>query len=173
MIPIPCHSFFWITLFVGTTESYYITIKYVNIQYYKNIYRQVWCGMNSKLIGLKLFALDTIASNFVLYHCVKQIKNIEQHRNFLSDRHQNLISTNLYQDATEYKVSSISEHKFLSYSVHKILKTYRQTDWQTNRHFLKIVKSCSGHLKTCKSIENRKSKIFANPILSSYVYRRK
>ena len=32
-----------------------------------------------------------------------------------------------------------------------------------------MIKSCSGHLKTCKSIENRKSKIFANPILSSYV----
>ena len=43
----------------------------------------------------------------------------------------------------------------------------------TDRHFLKMVKSCSGHLKTYKSIKNRKSKIFKNPILSSYIYRRK
>ena len=39
----------------------------------------------------------------------------------------------------------------------------------TDRHFLKTVKSCSGHLKPCKSNENPKSKIFENPILSSYV----
>ena len=32
-----------------------------------------------------------------------------------------------------------------------------------------MVQSCSWHLKTCESIENRKSKIFANPILSFYV----
>ena len=56
------------------------------------------------MIGLKLFLLDTTAHNFVLYYCVKKIKTIEQHWNFLSDIHQNLISTNLYQDATEYKV---------------------------------------------------------------------
>ena len=37
----------------------------------------------------------------------------------------------------------------------------------TDRHFPKIVKSCSGHPKTCKSIENRKSKICTKPILSS------
>ena len=36
-----------------------------------------------------------------------------------------------------------------------------------------MVKLCSGHLETCTSIENRTSKILANPILSSYAYRRK
>ena len=36
-----------------------------------------------------------------------------------------------------------------------------------------MVKSCSGHLKKCKSIENRMSKIFTNPILSFYTYKRK
>ena len=51
--------------------------------------------------------------------------------------------------------------------------SYRQTDRQTDRHFLKMMKSCSGHFKTCKSLETRMSKIFVNPILSSYVYRRK
>ena len=40
-------------------------------------------------------------------------------------------------------------------------------DTQTDRHFLKIVKSCSGYPKTSKSIKNRKSKIFTKPILSS------
>ena len=47
-----------------------------------------------------------------------------------------------------------------------------QTERPTNRHFLKMVKSCSGHLKTCKSIENWMSKIFASLILSSYAHRR-
>ena len=37
----------------------------------------------------------------------------------------------------------------------------------TDRHFPKIVKSCSGHPKTCKSIENRKSKICTKPIFCS------
>ena len=45
--------------------------------------------------------------------------------------------------------------------------TDRHTDRQTDRHFPEIVKSCSGHSKTCKSIENRKSKICTKPILSS------
>ena len=36
-----------------------------------------------------------------------------------------------------------------------------------DRHFSEIAKSCSGHLKTCKSIKNRKSKICTKPILSS------
>ena len=60
----------------------------------------------------------------------------------------------------------VEAHKFLRYSVHKILETYIQTD----RLFLKMIKSCSGHLKTCKSIENWMSKIFANPILFSFIY---
>ena len=62
------------------------------------------------MIGLKLSVLGTIARYFVLHHCVKEIKDIEQDRNFLSDMHQNLISTTLYQGTTEYKVSSISQH---------------------------------------------------------------
>ena len=45
--------------------------------------------------------------------------------------------------------------------------TDRHTDRQTDRHFPEIVKSCSGHPKTCKSIKNRKSKIFTKHILSS------
>ena len=44
-----------------------------------------------------------------LYFCPILI-NVEQHRDILSDMHQNLISTELYQGATEYKVSSISLH---------------------------------------------------------------
>ena len=45
--------------------------------------------------------------------------------------------------------------------------THRDT--QTDRHFPKIVKSCSRNPKTCKSIKNRKSKICTKSILSSYV----
>ena len=58
----------------------------------------------------KIIRIGIIARNFVLYHSVKEIKNLEQQRNCLSDMHQNLISSNLYQGATEYKVSSISAH---------------------------------------------------------------
>ena len=54
---------------------------------------------------------------------------------------------------------------------HTHTQTHRHTDThthrQTDRHFPKIVKSCLGHPKTCKSIENRKSKISTKPILSS------
>ena len=41
----------------------------------------------------------------------------------------------------------------------------------TNRQtqFVKIVKSRTGHLKTCKSVKNRKSKVFTIPILPSYI----
>ena len=37
----------------------------------------------------------------------------------------------------------------------------------TDRHFPEVVKSCSGHPKTCKFMKNRKSKICTKPILSS------
>ena len=52
--------------------------------------------------------------------------------------------------------------KFLS-------RTYTGTyiDTHTDRHFPKIVKLCSEHPKTCKSIKNRKWKFFTKPILSS------
>ena len=56
-----------------------------------------------------------------------------------------------------------SVHYFSSHTCHKIFVTHTQTD----RHFPEIVKSCSGHPKTCKSIENRKSKICTKPIFSS------
>ena len=79
------------------------------------------------MIGLKQFLLNTIARNFIVYHCVKEMKNFVQHRNFLNDMNQNPISSKLYQGATEYKISA---HKFLRYNVHKILETYMQTDRQ-------------------------------------------
>ena len=50
---------------------------------------------------------------------------------------------------------------------HTDTQTHRHTDRQTDRHFPEIVKSCSGHPKTCKSIKNRKSRICTKPILSS------
>ena len=42
--------------------------------------------------------------------------------------------------------------------------TYRPTD----RHFVKIVKSCSKYPKTCKSVKTESRKIFAIPVRSSY-----
>ena len=62
------------------------------------------------MFGLKYIVLGKIARNFILYHCVKEIRNFEQQRNFLSNIHQNVLSNKLYKDATEYKLSSISAH---------------------------------------------------------------
>ena len=62
------------------------------------------------MISLKLFVLGAIARNFVLNHCVKEIINFEQHRKFLSGKHQNLINIKLYKGASEYKVSPISAY---------------------------------------------------------------
>ena len=50
---------------------------------------------------------------------------------------------------------------------HTDTQTQRHTDTQTDRHFPEIVKSCSGHPKTCKSIKNWKPKICTKPIFSS------
>ena len=50
---------------------------------------------------------------------------------------------------------------------HTDTQTHRHTDTQTYRHFPEIVKSCSGHPKSYKSIKNWKSKICTRPILSS------
>ena len=97
-------------------------------------------------------------------------ENLTQQRHLLRDIHQNPLSPKLYQGITEYKISLISVHQFLRYSA-KIF--WRHTYLQTARHFLNMVKLCSGNLETCKSIENQMLKIFANSMLSSYVYRRK
>ena len=43
--------------------------------------------------------------------------------------------------------------------------THRDT--KTDRHFPEKIKSYLGHPKSCKSIKNRKLKIFAKPILFS------
>ena len=48
-----------------------------------------------------------------------------------------------------------------------LLQNFCHLHTQTDRHIPEIVKPCLDHLKTCKSIKNRKSKIFTKPILSS------
>ena len=53
------------------------------------------------------------------------------------------------------------------------MNIYLHSDLQTERYFLKTVKSCSGHLKTSKSVKNRKSKNFTIPIFSSHTEHRK
>ena len=98
--------------------------------------------------------MGTTPRNFLLYIVhITEIKNFEQHRNFLSDIHRNRTGTKLYQGATEYKVSLIYAHLCLRYSFYKMLETYIQTDRSIDRHFLKMVKLCTGHPKTCKSLE--------------------
>ena len=52
-----------------------------------------------------------------------------------------------------------------SYTCHKIFITHTHTTQTDDRHFREIVKSCTGHPKTCKSIKNRKTKIFSKPII--------
>ena len=56
---------------------------------------------------------------------------------------------------------------FISSRATLATKFLSQPHRQTDRHFPEIVKSCSGHPKTRKSIKNRKSKIWTKPILSS------
>ena len=53
-----------------------------------------------------------------------------------------------------------------AWPVRPCTQTDRQTDTQTDIT-PKLVKTCSGPLKTCRSIKNRKSKIRTKPILSS------
>ena len=90
----------------------------------------------------------------VLYYCVKQMKKLEKHKNFWSDIHKNLTSTKLYQDATEYKISSISEPKFLRYSVKKFWRhTYKQTD------FLKCSNRVQGISKNANLLKTENPKI--------------
>ena len=56
----------------------------------------------------------------------------------------------------------------MNYICQKFLsQTHRQTHRQTDRHFPEVVKSCSGHPKTCKSFINRNLIICTKPILSS------
>ena len=46
-------------------------------------------------------------------------------------------------------------------------------DRQTDRHFVEMLKSCSGHLKMCKTVKNRNLKSFTIPVLSLYTENRK
>ena len=59
----------------------------------------------------------------------------------------------------------------LNIKFHQILCINSQAKFATkflsSRHFPEIIKSCSKYPKTCKSIKNRKSKIFTKRILSS------
>ena len=83
-------------------------------------------------------------------------------RNLLSNMYQNLIGNILCYNTTKSKISGNSAHQIFRLHGHKI--------FVTDRHFVKIVKSCFGHPKNCKfgiisilssNIEfRRKSKIF-------------
>ena len=62
---------------------------------------------------------------------------------------------------------NVKFYQSLSINSLATLATFFITYSQTDRHFPEIVKSCSGHPKTYKSIKNRKSKICTKPVLSS------
>ena len=76
-----------------------------------------------------------------------------------------LINNNLQQSAIGYKVSWNLVHLFWGY--------IRQKIFDTDRNFLKIMKSYSEHLKTCKSTKNRQSQILTEVFMFFYLYRRK
>ena len=78
-------------------------------------------------------------------------KNLEKmglQRHLMSDFLLKLIGTSLQLDNIKYKVSYF-ENQFSNYTSYKIFVSHTQTD----RHFPEIVKSCSGHPKTCKAIK--------------------
>ena len=104
----------------------------------------------------------------------KTLEKVRLQHYLLSDIHQKVIDTSVYFRIT----LNIKFHEFLYICSRAALATkffshtHRHTE--TDRHFQEIVKSCSGHPKTCKSIKSRKSKIFMKPILSSiYIEERK
>ena len=73
-----------------------------------------------------------------------------------------------------FVVSVVSElcpefHEFpgISSRATHATKFLSHTDRHTDRQTSSTVKSCSDHPKMCKSIKNRKSKIFTKPTLSS------
>ena len=69
----------------------------------------------------------------------------------LEQHAQKSVQHQLYKSANEYKVSSISAHKFF-----KILCPQNFVDIHTDsRHFLKMVKSCSGQPKTGNPLKAR------------------
>ena len=75
--------------------------------------KKIFCGtlaIFSSCIAVKIIRIRYNCTQFCSYHCVKKFKNFEQHRNFLSDIHQNVIGTKLCIVVTEYKVSTISMH---------------------------------------------------------------
>ena len=94
-------------------------------------------------------------------HIPKIPKKVTLQRHLLNDFYQKLIDINLPLDNTKYKISS--ELYMRQYFCHT----------HTDRHFPEIVKSCSVHPKTYKSIKNQNSKNFTIPTLLSYIEYRK
>lgn len=80
------------------------------------------------------------------------MKNSAWQHNVLDDIYPNLTSTNSSHPVRDYQVWLNSVHCLLRYNGNKrfIIQTDRQTE------FLKQLKSCSGHSKTCKCIKNLK-----------------
>ena len=81
-----------------------------------------------------------------MYHCVKEIENFKQ-RNFLRDVHQNL-STPAY-----VKIHLTVKFHIFHPSVFARERPQNFCHIQTDRHFVKLMKSCSGHPKKSKFVK--------------------
>ena len=122
------------------------------------------------LILLILLLHKTICFNRLFYQqyfvhsaCGRNIANIYVSLFISYDYHQTITVCN--------KILSFINSRALILEM-QCLQNFRDVQRDRHIHFLKMVKLCSG-LKTCKFIENRISKIFTNPILYFFVYRRK
>ena len=82
------------------------------------------------------------------------LEKTHRYCNLLFDMHQNIISINLCNDAIKYQVSLNFASCVFGYRMATYMQTY-QKSWKC------VQSSC----KTCKTVKNRKSKIFWKAIL--------
>ena len=120
---------------------------YINVIFYVSILHAKFCRIPSNIIRDR-----TITKTLLERHLL---------RNF----HQKLVYINLCLNNTKYKVSLNFVDCFSSTCTEVLSQWHRLIDISQ-----KIVKSCSGHPKTCKSIKNRNPKNSTKPIfLSLYI----
>ena len=105
-----------------------------------------------------------ILSTWNRYQCIQKIpEKVRVQRHLLNDFHQKLIDIIFCLDTWNIKFYEILLISSRSTLAHKTFVTYTQTD----KHFPEMVNSYLGYPKTCKSMKNWKSKIFAKSIFSS------
>ena len=98
-----------------------------------------------------------MALNFALCLCVQEIEN------FLSPTERCApVYVKMQLNVKFHAIPSIN------FCASAVINLVPHKDRPTDKNFVKIVFSCLGLYKTCKSIKNRNSKIFTVPILSYY-----